>query len=376
MWKIYFKIQLISFLFIFIFAYQPIEAASFGSKVVSFVERTTNTILRRASDIVYYLIMQKRYTFDNYEDPNTYISIDIPKNFEEISALIPSFSSSTEEKEMIVSNEPIKVITEKVPDLKNTNPPVAYIPPTPVSIPVATPIKIIKDSSVEKKIEPLISAGMSGDILMYTNKERLYHSLDNLLLNEKLNKVATKKVNDLFSKEYFEHISPNGEGVSDLAHDIGYEYLMIGENLAMGSFGSGQEIVQAWMDSPGHRTNILNQKYTEIGIAVKIDLFKGVETLMAVQIFAKPLALCPTPNKTLIDSSSETIKKMQEQAQLMFDNLNEVKNKTNIDWSYYNQKVAEYNYYAKKVNDAILALKNMIDIYNIEVTKYNICIKQ
>jgi uncharacterized protein YkwD len=379
MWKSYLKIQLIILLFVFIFSYRPVEASSFGSKVVSFMERTISTVLRRASDIVHYLIMQKKYTFDDYEDPNQYISPDIPEGFDAVVALTPPASTTPEEEKAITSNKPIKVTTTTVPAIKITNPPAVYVPPTPVVVPVAIPVTVIKDTTVNKnetELEPVVSFGMAGEILKYTNKERVSQSLRSLSLNEKLNKVATKKVNDLFSKEYFEHISPVGEGASDLASDIGYEYLIIGENLAMGSFDSGQEIVEAWMDSPGHRANILNSKYTEIGIAVRVDDYKGVSTLMAVQIFAKPLASCGKPDKELIESSSDTIKQMQSQAQLMFNNLTEMKTKPNIDWSYYNQKVSEYNYYAKQVNDSILALKNLIDLYNADVAEYNMCIKQ
>jgi uncharacterized protein YkwD len=379
MWKSYIKIQLIILLFIFAFSYQPVEANTFISKIASFVEQTTDSILRRASDIVYYLIMQKKYTFDGYEDPNQYITPNIPEGFEEISALTPPSSTTVEEKKAIASNKPIQVTTTTVPAIKTTNTPAIYIPPTPVVVPVATPVTATKDTTATKtetKLELVISAGMAGEILKYTNKERASQLLSNLSLNNRLNKVATKKVDDLFAKEYFEHISPNGEGASDLARDIGYEYLIIGENLAMGIFDSGQEIVQAWMDSPGHRANILNNKYTEIGIAVRVDDYKGVSTLIAVQIFAKPLALCRKPDKSLIDSSSNGIKQMQDQVQLMFNNLTDMKNKSNIDWSYYNQKVSEYNYYAKKVNGSILTLKNLIDMYNTDVAKYNMCIKQ
>lgn len=378
MWKSYLKIQLIILLFIFVFSFKSVGASSFGSKVVSLVETTTNAILRRVSDIVYYLIMQKKYTFDNYEDPNQYINTDIPKDFEEIAALTPPSPTTPEEEKAITSNKPIKVTTTIVPAIKNTNPSAVYIPPTPISIPATKPVTVIKDTTLvkETELEPVVSVGMVSEILKYTNKERTSQSLSSLSLNEKLNKVATRKVNDLFNKEYFEHISPNGEGASDIASDIGYEYLIIGENLAMGVFHSGQVIVEAWMDSPGHRANILNNKYTEIGIAVRVDDYKGVNTLMAVQIFAKPLALCGKPDKALIDSSSETIKQMQVEAQLMFNNLTEIKNSPDLDWSYYNQKVAEYNYYAKKVNDSILALKNLIDFYNTDVAEYNTCIKQ
>jgi hypothetical protein len=58
----------------------------------------------------------------------------------------------------------------------------------------------------------------------------------------------------------------------------------------------------------------------------------------------------------------------------MYNNLDSIKNNPQVDRSFYNQKIQEYNYYAKKVNDAVLALKIMIDAYNSQISKYNACI--
>jgi uncharacterized protein YkwD len=52
-----------------------------------------------------------------------------------------------------------------------------------------------------------------------------------------------------------------------LAKKVNYEYVVVGENLAEGDFTSDADLVKGWMDSPGHRANILNTKYEEIGIA-------------------------------------------------------------------------------------------------------------
>ena len=162
-----------------------------------------------------------------------------------------------------------------------------------------------------------------------------------------------------------------------MAKKINYEYLLIGENLALGIFDGDKGIVSAWMASPGHKANILNPKYTELGVAVKNGIYNGVNTTIAVQIFGLPLANCPKPdqnNKILIDSSSASINQMQAEALEMYNNLSTIKLNPQTDVSYYNQKIQEYNYFAKKVNNAVLALKGMVDSYNIEVGKYNTCI--
>ena len=101
----------------------------------------------------------------------------------------------------------------------------------------------------------------------------------------------------MFEKEYFEHKSPSGIGASDIAHDVGYEFILVGENIALGNFDGDEALVQAWMDSPGHRANILNKRYTEIGIAAEKGLYQGKMMWLAVQIFARPMSLCQNPNQ-------------------------------------------------------------------------------
>jgi hypothetical protein len=149
-------------------------------------------------------------------------------------------------------------------------------------------------------------------------------------------------------------------------------------NLALGNFDGEKEIVSAWMESPGHRANILNSKYTELGVSLKEGLFNGNNVIIAVQIFGLPMANCLKPDsetKTLIESSVVSIKQMQEQAKTMYNNLEAIKNSLNLDQSYYNQKIQEYNYFAKKINEAIIGLKEMTDFYNVGVNQYNLCIK-
>src|SRR6185369_15716694 len=111
--------------------------------------------------------------------------------------------------------------------------------------------------------------------------------------NALLDKAAKKKLDDMFAQQYFEHINPQGKGPSDLAKSVGYDYIAIGENLALGNFKNDAELVQAWMDSPGHRANILNKQYTEIGVAVGQGTYEGKKTWLAVQEFGRPTSSCP-----------------------------------------------------------------------------------
>lgn len=62
----------------------------------------------------------------------------------------------------------------------------------------------------------------------------------------------------------------------------------LGENIALGDFTSSQMMVNSWMKSPGHRTNILRNDFTETGIAVGKGVFNGREQWIGVQVFGRP----------------------------------------------------------------------------------------
>lgn len=136
-------------------------------------------------------------------------------------------------------------------------------------------------------------------ILRETNRHRADNGLPALALNAKLSSAAQAKVNDMFRQQYFEHIGPDGRGPGDWVDDTGYDYIAVGENLALGNFENDTALVQAWMNSPGHRANILNSGFQEFGLAATAGTFEGSRTWLAVQEFATPASACPTPATTL-----------------------------------------------------------------------------
>jgi len=352
----------------------PKKVLSFSFNPVPFLQKTTDVVVQRVSDIIYYLIMQKRYIFNDFTDPNIYPSAEIPPVVNNILA-----STTPKVDEEKPTTKPIIVATSTPPSIKPIN--IVNAPISQSQIIPTIPILIVKPNIPPEPAEPVINdwsdSENNSQILIYTNDERGKLSIVPLVANYTLNKIADLRADDLFANQYFEHQSPDGKSAPDLAGELGYGYLLIGENLALGNFKNDQEIVSAWMESPGHKANILNGKYSELGVSVKSGLFKGEEVTLAVQIFAVPLSACSRPNqqnKNLIDSSTISIKQMQVDAKIMYDNLNNIKNIPGVDHSYYNQKIDEYNYYARKVNEAVVALKNLVDIYNTEVNKYNLCI--
>jgi uncharacterized protein YkwD len=382
----YFRNTSIFFLIIINFCFLTLKVEAFSLKVnpVTFLQKTSDIILNRFSDMIYYLIMQKKYIFDDFVDPNTQISLDIPVDFEQI--LSPASTTvnvpvPAQTKE-VVSRKPIEVTTTTVPDVKKTTvapvipiQPRVVIPTEPILVLKSNPVSIPVEKPVENKVNTNYIS--DSDILKYTNEERESFSLKPLSANLVLDKIADLRADDLFANQYFDHVSPDGQSASELAKDVDYDYLLIGENLALGNFDGERGIVSAWMDSPGHRANILNDKYTELGVALKNGVFKGEKTVIAVQIFGLSMTVCPKPNKEikiLIEDSTVSIKKMQVEAKEMFDSLEAVKNDSKLDRTYYNQKIQEYNYFAKKVNEAVISLKSIIDSYNVEVGKYNLCL--
>ena len=99
-----------------------------------------------------------------------------------------------------------------------------------------------------------------------TNLIRVNEKINTLAINEALNQAAKLKVEDMASKGYFAHFSPDGKTPWYWFSQAGYDYVSAGENLAV-NFTDSQEVTDAWMNSPAHRANIESGNYQEIGIA-------------------------------------------------------------------------------------------------------------
>lgn len=103
------------------------------------------------------------------------------------------------------------------------------------------------------------------EVVKLTNAERTKAGLSPLQTDAKLMAAAREKSQDMQTNKYFSHTSPTFGSPFDRMKALGIAYKAAGENIAQGQ-RSPQEVVQAWMDSPGHRANILNGKFTHIGV--------------------------------------------------------------------------------------------------------------
>jgi len=125
------------------------------------------------------------------------------------------------------------------------------------------------------------------NIIKLTNQERQELNLSNLTENTALNHAAEAKAKDLFKNQVFEH-NIKERKFSQWIKDAGYEYSYVGENLAI-DFVTSEGVIKAWLDSPTHRQNLLNERFSEIGIAVMENKFQNENTIIVVQIFGSPL---------------------------------------------------------------------------------------
>ncbi len=120
-----------------------------------------------------------------------------------------------------------------------------------------------------------------------TNEVRHTNNLPPLTLNPKLSEAAAAKGRDMIGKNYWAHYGPDGTAPWDFFSQAGYNYEYAGENLAK-NFLYSNNVVDAWMESPSHRENILRSEYTEVGYAMVNGVLQGEETTVVVQLFGKP----------------------------------------------------------------------------------------
>jgi uncharacterized YkwD family protein/spore coat assembly protein SafA len=106
---------------------------------------------------------------------------------------------------------------------------------------------------------------IENQVITLTNQERAKNGLKPLVANWELSRVARYKATDMRDKNYFSHTSPTYGDPFTMMKNFGIAYSAAAENIAAGQT-TPAEVVQAWMNSPGHRANILNSTYTQIGV--------------------------------------------------------------------------------------------------------------
>ncbi|MBI2096038.1 MAG: CAP domain-containing protein [Candidatus Taylorbacteria bacterium] len=209
-----------------------------------------------------------------------------------------------------------------------------------------------------------------GGVWRLTNDERVKAGFPPLALNLRLNVAALSKLQDMFARQYFEHVALTGEDAGHLTGQAGYDFLSVGENLALGNFSGDAGLVAAWMASPGHRANILSPRFSEIGIAVGEGFFESRRVWMAVQIFGWPAESCPAPDENL----RRRIEVRELELEVMEDELTRRQETLESEPGRRRQAVEEYNNLVARYNALVKELKLVIEEYNAGVRSFNECV--
>lgn len=236
------------------------------------------------------------------------------------------------------------------------------------------------------------------DIITLTNNIRALNGQPPLKENLLLNNIAELRAKDMLEKQYFAHVSPAGQQVSDIANNLGYRYRIIAENIERGNFYTSQNVINNWMESPGHRNNILDKEMKEIGVAVLKGIINGAEMDIAVQIFGLqlppvPQHKCDVPSKNLlddielrkaeIDGLNDQLYPMKQELDAEKETINKDRISTyndsqkidslNVNISAHNMKCNWYNRALADTNSKFIMLESMINEYNKKLKEYNDC---
>ncbi|HEY8804961.1 MAG TPA: CAP domain-containing protein [Clostridium sp.] len=135
----------------------------------------------------------------------------------------------------------------------------------------ATPAKATPTKTAAAKAPTLTENNkLEKEVVTLVNQERAKQGLAPLKENVQLSSMARTKSEDMVAKNYFDHTSPTYGSPFDMMKTFGITYTAAGENIAMGQ-QTAASVMSSWMNSPGHKANILSKDFTEIGVGVAKD---------------------------------------------------------------------------------------------------------
>lgn len=126
-----------------------------------------------------------------------------------------------------------------------------------------------------------------AEIIALTNAARQSHHLLPLHPNQLLMEAAQNKAAAMLTAQSWAHNTPT-QTSWEFLDTVGYQYQVAGENLAR-NFTSAQNVINAWLESPSHRQNLLNPDYTQIGVAVATNSADSATSILVVQYLATPM---------------------------------------------------------------------------------------
>lgn len=148
-------------------------------------------------------------------------------------------------------------------------------------------------------------AQAGSQILALTNAQRSAAGLSSLGYNRQLATTAAIKAADICTRNYWAHTAPDGTTAWTLMDRIGYPYITAGENLAKG-FSGDSATMAGWMASAGHRANILNNTYTEMGSA-SVQCHSQSTTITVAHYGSRQTVSAPVATKPATSSSAPAV---------------------------------------------------------------------
>jgi hypothetical protein len=139
---------------------------------------------------------------------------------------------------------------------------------------------IIRSLNLSATVYPAVLADLA-------NRDRSISGVSELDWSPTLANAAKLKAEDMVKNGYFAHVSPSGVTPWYWLDEVNYDFSYAGENLAI-NFTESINVENAWLNSPKHKENILNSRFTEIGIATVDGVFEGRNTTFVVEFFGSP----------------------------------------------------------------------------------------
>ena len=167
----------------------------------------------------------------------------------------PTTEATTETTTKSTTETTTKVVTTTKPTTEAT---------TETTTKTATTTKPTTEATTETTTVQQ-NGSYAQQVLNLVNAERAKHNLAPLKLSSSVNKVAQAKADDMKKNNYFDHNSPTYGSPFNMLKSFGVSYKTAGENIAKGQ-KTPQAVVNAWMNSEGHRANILNKNFKELGV--------------------------------------------------------------------------------------------------------------
>jgi len=229
-----------------------------------------------------------KYLVNNCESYNNMAYILNAKDLQVITETqAPNLAQSTDETK--VSNETQAATKEKVITETQASPPTQVTPTTQAPTTQATvPTQGATSAPASDNLNNVNTSSnfreFQKKVIEIVNKERVKAGLISLAENADSDKIATLKSEDMVKLNYFSHTSPTYGSPFEMLTHFNIKYSAAGENIAYGQ-STPDEVMTAWMNSPGHRANILNSNFTQIGVGIAL---KANGQLVWTQTFTRP----------------------------------------------------------------------------------------